>query len=69
MLEICFQFINQDSVKVTPVYIDSFQLFMIFTMFLSSIQVRGVFLDIFEAFDRVRHKGLLYKVKGTLVQI
>ena len=28
-----------------------------------SLEVRGVFLDISEAFDRVWHKGLLYKLK------
>ena len=29
----------------------------------SSIEVRGVFLDISKAFDRVWHKGLSYKLK------
>ena len=28
-----------------------------------SLEIRGVFLDIFKAFDRVGHKSLLYKVK------
>ena len=28
-----------------------------------SLEVSGVFLDIFKAFDRMWHKGLLYKVK------
>ena len=28
-----------------------------------SLEVRGMFLDISEAFDRVWHKGLLYKLK------
>ena len=29
----------------------------------SSLEMRDVFLDIFKAFDRVWHKGLLYKLK------
>ena len=29
----------------------------------TSLEVRGVFLDIFKAFDRVWHNGLLYKLK------
>ena len=28
-----------------------------------SLEVRGIFLDVFKVFDRVWHKGLLYKPK------
>ena len=35
----------------------------IFTSFDIGLGVRGVFLDISEAFDKVRHGGLLYKLK------
>ena len=31
----------------------------------SSLKVRGVFLDLFKAFDRVWHDGLLYKLKSN----
>ena len=39
-----------------------------------SLEVRGVFLDISKAFDKVWHKGLLYKVKcmgtdGTFLKL
>ena len=28
-----------------------------------SLEVRGLFLDLFKAFDRVWHEGLMYKLK------
>ena len=36
----------------------------IFTLFDNGLEVRGVFLDISKAFDKVRHDGLIYKVKA-----
>ena len=39
-LEICFQLINQGSVSVTPVYVNSSRLFMKSTIFLTSITVK-----------------------------
>ena len=35
----------------------------IFTSFDNGLEVRGVFLDISEAYDKVRHDGLIYKLK------
>ena len=35
----------------------------IFTSFDIGLGIRGVFLDISEAFDKVRHDGLIYKLK------
>ena len=35
----------------------------IFTSFDNGLEVRGVFLDIFKAFDKVWHDGLIYKLK------
>ena len=36
----------------------------IYSSFDSSLETRGVFLDISKAFDRVWHEGLLYKLKS-----
>ena len=30
-----------------------------------SLEVRGIFLEISKAFDRVRHEGLIYKIQST----
>ena len=35
----------------------------IYQSFDNGFEVRGVFLDISKAFDKVRHKGLIYKLK------
>ena len=35
----------------------------IFTSFDNGLEVRGVFLDISKAFDKVWHDGLIYKLK------
>ena len=35
----------------------------IFTFFDSSVEGRGVFLEIFKAFDKLRHDGFIYKLK------
>ena len=35
----------------------------IFTSFDNGLEVRGVFLDVSKAFDKVRHDGLIYKLK------
>ena len=35
----------------------------IFTSFDNGLEVRGVFLDMSKAFDKVLHDGLIYKLK------
>ena len=32
------------------------------------LEVRGVFLDISKAFDKVRHEGLSYKLKQNVIK-
>ena len=41
----------------------------IYQSFDDGFEVRGVFLDISKAFDKVWHNGLIYKLKGTLMHI
>ena len=63
---ICIMRINQDSDHLIHVNISSYQfVYDIYAPFNSNPphDVRGVFLDISKAFDRVRHEGLFYKIK------
>ena len=40
----------------------------IFTSFDNGLEVRGVFLDISKAFDKIWHKGLIYKLKQNRIK-
>ena len=58
--------INQDSDHLIHVNISSYQLYMIYASFDCSPprDVRGLFLDISKAFNRVWHEGRIYKIKS-----
>ena len=64
--------INQDSDHLIHVNISSYQfVYDIYAPFNSNPphDVRGVFLDISKAFDRVWHEGLIYKIKCISVTV
>ena len=60
--------ISQDSDHLIHVNISSYQLYIhdIYASFDSNplCDVRGVFLEILKAFDRMWHEGLIYKIKS-----
>ena len=58
---------NQDSGLMALAYISLLPVHITFSVFDTnpSLEVRGVFLDLSKAFDRVWHDGLLYKLKSN----